>query len=473
MTECPPRFATPRTPGRETLGAAAARIAAALGTPLMEWQQQVADVALERTPEGRFAYREVVVHVPRQQGKSRLLLIVMMVRSLVERGSRVIYTAQSGLMARGKLIDDWLPELQQSEFAPMFSVRLVNGHEAIKFENSSRIELVSSTRKAGHGLVIDLAVIDEAFSLPDARLEQALKPAMITRPSPQLWIVSTAGVPAESPYLWSKVEAGRQLAGAGLDSGTAYFEWSAPEDADIGDREVWRSCMPALGCTVPVEAIEADFQSMPAGEFARAYLNQWRAAAADPVIPLERWRELANPYADSPVPEVLAIDVAPEGTSAAIGAAARLPDGRIHIGVLEHGPGTSWVAPRAGELFAAHSPRKVLVDGRSPARSLLEDLRERGVRRVVETIASDMATSCQEFLNAVNDGRIAHRGSPELLAAIDGSKKRTLLDSWAIGRRGSSSDVSPLVAVVLAHHGVRRPSGIPLHVFGLDLEEDF
>jgi hypothetical protein len=33
----------------------------------------------------------------------------------------------------------------------------------------------------------------------------------------------------------SKVETGRALAGAGLDTGTCYFEWSAPEDADPAD----------------------------------------------------------------------------------------------------------------------------------------------------------------------------------------------------------------------------------------------
>jgi phage terminase large subunit-like protein len=473
MTECAPRFSTPRTPGRKTLGAVAAKIARQLGTPLLGWQQYVADVGLEVLPNGKFAYREVVVHVPRQQGKSRLLLIVMLVRALAERRQRVIYTAQSGLMARGKLIDDWLPELEQSQFASLFTTRLVNGHEALRFSNDSRIELVASTRKAGHGLTIDLAMIDEAFALPDARLEQALKPAMVTRSSPQLWITSTAGVPSESAYLWSKVETGRQMAGAGLDGGMGYFEWSAPEDADPGDPDVWRACMPALSRTVPAEAITADFQSMQVGEFCRAYLNQWRAPASDPVIPLERWRELAEPYAESPAPEVLAVDASPEGTTdtACVAAATRRGDGRIHVGVLEHGPGRGWVVERVAELFREHSPRKVLVDARGPARELVDDLEQAGVRRLVITNAGEMSQACEFFLRAVNDGRIVHRGTAELMAAIDGARKRTLGDSWAWKRRGSSCDITPLVAVTVAHYGARRPTGIPLHVFGVDMED--
>jgi hypothetical protein len=66
MTECPPRFATPPTPGRRTLGAAATRIAHEIGRALMPHQQLIADVALELREDGRLAYREVVCHLPRQ-----------------------------------------------------------------------------------------------------------------------------------------------------------------------------------------------------------------------------------------------------------------------------------------------------------------------------------------------------------------------------------------------------------------------
>jgi Terminase large subunit, T4likevirus-type, N-terminal len=464
MADCPPRFATPRTPERKTLGGRVARIAEALGLPLMPWQRLVADVALELTPEGRLVHREVVVLTPRQSGKTTLELAVMLARALGEPGTHIRYTAQSGVAARQKVVDEWVPALQRSPFAEMFRPRLTNGHEAIRFHNGSRIELVSSTRTSGHGLTLDHCVIDEAFAQTDARLEQSLKPTMITRPSPQLWIVSTAGTPETSAYLWGKVETGRQLAGVGVDS-ACFFEWSAPEDADISDRDVWRRTMPALGHTITETAIEADFHSMAAGEFARAYLCQWRAPARDPIVPLERWRALADVESESPRPQVLAIDVSPDGGSAAIAAAARIAGGRVHVGILEHGPGTGWVAPRAAELFRELLPRQVLLDARSPAASLEPDLIEAGVRRIVKTTATQMTDACQQFVNAANERRIVHRGTAELIAAIDGAAKRPLLDAWALKRRGSSSDISPLVGVILAHFACRQPRGDVLHVF--------
>jgi phage terminase large subunit-like protein len=188
-----PRWSTPRTTSRKTMGDVAGKMAVALGLPLMGWQQRVADVALEQNDDGRFAYRDVALTVPRQQGKSSLLLVIQMTRALASENQNVRYAAQHGAAARQKLIDDWLPALKKSPLSRYFRPRLTSGHEALLFDNGSSIGLVASTEKSGHGSTVDLAVMDEAFAHPDARVEQSLRPAMLTRPNAQLWIVSTAG----------------------------------------------------------------------------------------------------------------------------------------------------------------------------------------------------------------------------------------------------------------------------------------
>jgi phage terminase large subunit-like protein len=126
--------------------------------------------------------------------------------------------------------------------------------------------LLATTESAGHGAQADTGVLDEAFAYVDDRLEQAMKPAMVARPQPQLWIVSTAGT-EDSLYLNEKIDDGRMRAAAEQTSSVAYFEWSAPEDADPGAEDTWFGCMPALGLTVPVDAIRSDFESMREPEF--------------------------------------------------------------------------------------------------------------------------------------------------------------------------------------------------------------
>src|SRR5206468_12624898 len=91
------------------------------------------------------------------------------------------------------MLDVWWPRSRRSPLARLIDVRKGYGSEAFAFRNGSMIMLASGTEASDHGDTLDLAVIDEAWAQRDATIEQALKPAMLTRPAAQLWVVSTAG----------------------------------------------------------------------------------------------------------------------------------------------------------------------------------------------------------------------------------------------------------------------------------------
>jgi hypothetical protein len=79
----------------------------------MAWQEQVANVGLEVLEDGTPAYREIVVTVPRQSGKTALVLAWEVHRALAWGSAQAIaYTAQTGFDARRKLMDDQVPALQ-------------------------------------------------------------------------------------------------------------------------------------------------------------------------------------------------------------------------------------------------------------------------------------------------------------------------------------------------------------------------
>lgn len=461
---CLPRWGTPRIPSRPTLGPQVANVANLLGTPLMPWQRHVADVALEVDPAtGLLAYREVGLTVPRQSGKTLLLLCLMVHRALgFNTRQRILYTAQTRMDARKKWEDEHLRVLRDSPFAGMFTPRMQNGSEAFIWNNGSMHSLVSVTKKSGHGETLDLGVIDEAFAQVDARLEQAMKPAMITRSQPQLWVVSTAGTD-ESVFLRAKVDAGRARCDLGVTDSVAYFEWSAPEDVDPGDPRTWQQCMPALhrpSClpdcrdhTVVERAIEAEFASMEAPEFRRAFLNQWPDVfPIDAVIDLAAWKKLADPRSQLVDPVALAADVTPARTSASIAAAGVRQDGLPHVEVVEVGHGTEWVVPKLLEMYGEHKPIAVVVDGAGPAGSLIAPLEAQGIE-VLKPTARDAAQACGQFYDAAIQGRLRHLDQAPLNAALAGAKRRDLGDAWAWARKSAGIDISPLVAVTLALWG--------------------
>lgn len=296
---CAPRWATPAT-GRPNLAAGIAKTAVLLGfrTPLgpglMPWQWDVNTVATELAPDGRFVYRQVVLEVMRQQGKTVDLLSMMVTRALRRAGTQIAYTAQTRLDARHRLLDVWWPRIEGSKLRRFVDVRRGSGSEALIFQNGSMLGLVSGTQTSGHGDVLDLGVIDEAWAQEDDHLEQAMRPAMMTRDA-QLWIVSAAGT-EKSTYFRGKVEDGRGRAELGLTDTGCYIGYSFADDEDPADPVTWRRRMPALGITVSEETVAADLELMGLPEFRRAYGCQWPEVARPgwEVISQQAWAALGG-----------------------------------------------------------------------------------------------------------------------------------------------------------------------------------
>jgi phage terminase large subunit-like protein len=266
-----------------------ASVAKDLGLTLLPWQRLVLSVALEQS-RGRPAYRDVVVSVPRQSGKSSLALSVMMHRLLSADDQRVLYASQTRGAAREKLLSSWWPRLRRSPIGDRLKLFRGYGSECLIVDNGSTLQLVSATESAGHGETTNLCVIDEAWVHADSRIEQAVRPTMATQRSAQLWIMSTAGT-VRSEWWRSKLDAGRAAAQMHVDTGVCCFDWSAPDEANPAEEATWWATMPALGKLIDPETVRADLANMALTEFRRAYLNQWPEATEEGwrIVPRDIW----------------------------------------------------------------------------------------------------------------------------------------------------------------------------------------
>lgn len=445
-----PTYATPASRNRRTRGTQVAKVAQMLGLPLMPHQQLIADVAGELLPDGTPAFREVVVSCMRQVGKTTLVLATSLERCLLRtQPQRVAYTAQTGSDARKKLLDDQVPLMMASPLAAAVDrVNRAAGNVGVQFVNGSRIDVIASSVSSGHGKVVDLALLDEAFDDIDDRREQSLLPAMITRPEAQLMVVSTMGTDA-STYLNRKVDAGRAAALEGRTTGVAYFEFSVPNDADVDDPAVWARHIPALNFTISEAAIRHARQTMSDGEFRRAFCNQ-RLATNERVIPDATWRMVCDPQAQPGDPLTFAVDVSRERDWSAIVACGNNAAGMPVIELVDYRPGTGWVAERIADLRQRHSGT-VVIEGRSPTAAL-------NIPNVTELSASEATQASGMFYDMVADNRLRIRNDARLDAALHAAVKQPIGDVWRFGRK-AGSDVCPLVAATLALHGAqsRKP----------------
>lgn len=434
-----------------------------LGVSAMPWQRRVLDVACELDPlTGLPAYREVVFSTPRQSGKSILLLGLAVHRALLAqqmlaegKPQRIAYSAQTGNDARRKMLEDWLPMLEASDFRHgIRKVRMAAGSETVLFAGGSMLQPIASTASAGHGRTVDLGIIDEAFNDVDDRREQSIIPAMVTVQSAQMYVTSTAGTDS-SLYFRRKTDVGRLAVEAGTTQTLAYFEWSAPDELDLDDEDAWFDFMPALGLTQSVESIRHAKLTMLPDEFARAFGNRWTTVDAH-VIPWEAWLACRNPGA---VPEGslhFALDVNPERSSASIVVAS---DGApIPVEVVDIDAGLTWVADRLLGLRDRHGAGSVILDGAGPAGTLVPDLERAGLPIRVLGFA-EMARACSAFFDRVVSGELAVKPHARLDDAVAAARKRMRGDAFVWARRDTTADISPLVAASLAVWAARGDPG--------------
>ncbi|ONF62286.1 terminase large subunit domain-containing protein [Amycolatopsis keratiniphila] len=461
---CVPRWGTPRDLSRKTYGPKVARIAEAFGTPFMPWQRYVADVALEVDPvTGRLAYRDILLMVPRQSGKTTLLLAKMVWRANAWPRQNILYSAQNRLSARKKWEEEHVAALDAAQrFRGRYTVRKVNGNEAIRWRNGSRHGITSNTETAGHGETLDDGTIDEAFALEDARLEQAFSPAMITRPQPQQWLVSTAGTLAKSHFLNGKRKRGRAIIERGEPSTFAVFDWTVGDEYDRDEPATWWACMPALGHTVTEAAVRSEREKMEAAEFDRAYLNVTKVVvvADDPNVPTKWWPD-RHDARSSAADVALAVDITPDRQKTAIMAYGHRPDARGHVELIELRDGTDGVVERLVELRDRHNPVAVGLDVAGPAGSLLVPLNNAGFTTPKDPMkpgrgqlaiptSREFAASCGAFADAVEHDHLRHLNQRPLNEALTGARTRPLGDAWAWARRTSDSNIAPLVGGTVA-----------------------
>ncbi len=418
----------------------------------MPWQRHAVDLGLELVEvDGLLvpAFRSVICTVMRQSGKSTLVFSIAGHRSTMWQTmpQRTIYTAQDGAAARKKLIEDAAPLYQGSALFKRLVRRVYRGvgYEGIDFVTESTIRIIGSSEAAGHGMTsTGLAIVDESFADVDFRREQALNPGMATVRDAQTWNVSTAGTD-QSVFLRSKIESGRAMAEAGVTSGTAYIEYSIPDDADCDDPETWWSYMPALGWTITQDVVAHERQGMPDGEWRRSFGNQW-TSTDERTIPFQVWEDAQDPAAEAAPAAALVVEVTPDRSSATIVAGS---SGRV-VEMVDQMPGTAWCVPRLVELHKRYGA-PVVLDAAGPAGTLVPELESAGVP-VVKLGTRDVVSACGVFFDALADRTVTVRRDVSLDLAAASVNKRQVGDAWLWSRKSTETDVVPIMAASLAFY---------------------
>jgi hypothetical protein len=411
-----------------------------------------------------FRYPVVVLSVPRRAGKTTLVLAVNLDHLDITSDARCWYTAQTRETAAKLYRDEWAPMLEP--LARLYRLRKSQGSEGVhKRRGSSRLQLFAPTPESLHSTNVDTATIDEAWAFDiDAGegLEGAIRPAQLTRPWRQLWIVSAGGT-IESTYLDRWLTAGETAT-----PGVALFDFGADPtapDYDPGNPDVWARSHPTFGLAFDRSVLEHEWATRTSdAEFERAYLNVWprpSTVTAPAGVDLVLWSNAAHPRVIPEPVSAIAFDIAADRSSAAIAVAGWNRD-RVVVQIVDRRDGVGWVAPAVKKLRAAHRSRVPVVADSIVAASIVNDLTKLFVD-VTAVGAADHARACGTFVDLLTNGVLSHRSQAVLDDAIAGAARRPLGDAWLWSRARSGVDIAPLVAATLATAAAhaRRASGKP------------
>lgn len=445
-----PRFGTPRRELRPTRGALLCDIMRLIGYEPFEWQQHAADVSLEYDPVTHVpSYRTVGVGVARQNGKTTLVAARVALALIVPRAT-VVYTAQDRNLARFKW-QEHCDLLMSTPFAGRVrSYDRVNGREQLVMTNGARYLIVTPGERAGRGLTVDLAVIDEAFSQQSMQLAGAVSGAMAARRSAQLWLLSNAGT--HKSMLWRHYT---ELGRTSIDdprSSLCWLEWAADDAADAHDVRQWAQANPTLDQPHGVTSVAlADAAAnLDLSTFAREHLNVWAELSTVYGIDPITWAACRDDAARPGAELCVSLDITPERDHGTLCVAGDV-DGRVAIEVIDSSADVVRLVQTAVDT-AVRWGAPVVIDRGSPAANAVP-LFERSGCAVRLLTLPDYVRACGDFHDAVVHGLLTHRGDYRLTDAVAAATKRRVGDAWVWQRR-AGADITPLTAATLARWGI-------------------
>lgn len=469
---------------------------------LLPWQRWLLIHALELLPDGSLRFRNVVVLVARQNGKSTLSQVLALWWMYVCGVRLVLGTAQDldtaeevwqGAVDLATGLDENDDPVRPELAALVKGVVRVNGKKSLDLLTGERYKVKAANRRSGRGLTGDRILLDELREHQSWDAWGAITKTTMARPDAQVWCLSNAGdvtsvvlrylrklghaavgdpdgINAAEAALLPSPEELEDIArwDAELDDletddfavnqdDLGLFEWSAPPGCDVRDPGAWAQANPSMGYTISARTIASAARTDPEWVFRTEVLCQWSEGGLTGPFPPGAWEQRAAAVDEhgklQPGERILldrrvtsCLDVNWDRTTAYVGVAGRRVDGAPQVEVVARRPGTDWVVDwYCDPDHPERAAWPIVIQVGSPAWTLAEDLRDAGLR-VVEWKGRDVGVGCGQLFDAVKQGPFFHTSQPVLNGpAATAATKVLEAGAWVFDRQRSPQDASPLI----------------------------
>lgn len=433
-----------------------------LGWTFDEWQDDLGRLLLSKRSDGLFAASICAMSLPRQVGKTYLVGCIAFALCLTQPGTTVIWTAHRGRTAtetfRAMKAKAKAPELAAfiDQRVKGGGIRSSNGEQEIEFLNGSRI--LFGARDAGFGVGfanVGMLVLDEVQRATVKTMDDLL-PTTNAAANPLVLCMGTPPRPTDDGEVFTML---RQEATTGESDDVLYVELGASDRFDLKDEaEFWRQLRkvnPSFPHRVGERAILRNKKGLSEDSTYREVFGLWDEIGKQ-FSPFNGalWRDGADVGpVDGTKPDGLAVDMS-HSRHISIGA-CWLEDESAHVEEIWAGVDESAAVVWLIDAWKRAGRRpKVVIDGVSPAASMIPALKAAGVK-VATGAAPDMARACGLTKSDLEAGRLTHADQESVNDAREGARKRAIgaAGGWGIDRSDPSVNIAPMVAVILARLG--------------------
>lgn len=485
LEEAPPRVLVEPKGVKANSWEDVADLSAQAGIVLDNWQEMILQAAMGERRDNTWAAKRVGVTVPRQNGKSQLLVARALAGAVLFGEKKIVISAHQQDTAReafSKLIEileaegnGWLMD----RVRPNGIMNAIN-REQVKFRNGATIQFKARSGAAGKGFSSDCLMLDEAQILSQ-RAWTSINSTMSAMPNPQVWLLGTAPQEEDDSEVFESV---RAAAVAGKSSTAAWCEWGVDANSpeylaakdDLAARRwspaVEYACWaanPAWNTRMNHEVVEGECETYTQRKFAQDRLGVW----AEDVHAARRWStELwdASAVADAPSDGVRSFAVAFsfDGSRVAVAGAVKHELG-VHVELIgaQSGATDSGIASLADWLAERWRQAASIVVLGAAGASLRQALADRGVgARVVTAVSTtDYFAANAMAEEALRAGLLTHPvgGADDALDASVAISDIPAADrgTWRWKATTPDGDETPVEAFCAAHWAARTSKRVP------------
>lgn len=405
------------------------------GTPLLDWQKLVLRRWLAEDDQGHFVNTECGLSVPRQNGKSEII-VARVIYGIIFRKATGLFTAQQQDTTDvvKKRVQDFFYNNPHEEIFNLLTKRFrkkPTEYDYMEFESGAVYKFKTRMRLSGLGNTNDDLISDEAAEMHDSH-QATLLPTTAAAKSrnPQIIYAGTPPTAETVGMVFERVRASMLSGGKG-----AWTEWGTETITDKSNEDAWYDANPSLGYFLLPKVIAIESTSMTNDDFNRMRLGWWAGIEDKRAIPQKVWDDLANanPEYDETYKPVYAVKFSPDRSSYSLTAAMPLKDGRIHAEVIMHRPMSDGFARLSKWLLERwRESAKIIIDGQTGAPILYEELVTGGIppKRIMLPTMKEVVAAHQFMKDAIDQSMFSHFDQPLLNATVRVTKER------AFGRYG-------------------------------------